>query len=96
MVQRSKGMRSKTRHVLKVKSRERGRVNINHLLAEYEGGEKVIIKPNPRLLNTIPHRRTFGKVGEVVKMRGKSVEVKLKVGKILKTLILSPAHIRKI
>ena len=97
MVKASQGPRHRTRKVLRKRVREKGAVPpLSMVMHKYEVGDKVYIKPNPAIHNTLPHRRYIGKVGVVKGSRGRAYIVEVNLGKKQKELILYPEHLRPV
>jgi len=92
---KSKGPRRKSRSVLTKRARERGKLGLSRLLAEYEVGEKVIINIDPGIHRGMPHKRFQGKVGTVVEKRGKAYILDIPQRKTSKFVIAGPEHLRK-
>lgn len=95
MVKRSKGIRSKSRHILRKKPRHRGFTTITRSLQQFNEGEKVNIVIDPSIHQGMPHIRFQGHTGTVVGKQGNSYRVQLTSGKKLKTLVVRPEHIRR-
>ena len=93
MGRKAKGYRRKTRYLLKRKPRERGKTGLSKVLREYESSEKVVIKLDPSVHKGMPHRRFHGKIGVVVKKRGRSYVVNVSQGNALKEIIVRPEHL---
>lgn len=93
MVKRSRGFRSKTRHLLKGR---RKRTTITERLKEFNVGQKIAIKINPSIHKGTPHPRYYGKIGEIKEKRGKSYLIKIKDKNKVKTLISRPEHMKVI
>ena len=96
MVKRSKGIRSKSRHVLRKKPRERGIHSITRALQEFVEGESVSVVIDPAVHKGMPHHRFHGWTGKVEGKQGESYLVGINVGKKHKTLIVRPEHLRKV
>ena len=94
MVKRSVGPRSKTRHKLSKKARQRGMPPPSHALRDFAPGTKVDVVINPSIHGGMPHSRFQGLTGTVLEKRGDAFVVDLPVGNKHKTLIARPAHIR--
>ena len=95
MVKASQGPRHRTRKVLRKRIRERGSVPpLSLIMHKYDVGDKVYVKPNPAIHNTLPHRRYVGKVGAVIGMRGRAYIVRIRLGRKEKKLIIYPEHLR--
>ena len=95
MVKRSKGIRSKSRHILRKKPRHRGFSTITRSLQQFNEGEKVNIVIDPSIHHGMPHIRFHGHTGTVMGKQGNSYRVQLTSGKKLKTLVVRPEHIRR-
>ena len=91
-MRRSKGFRSKTRNKLKT----RRRVKITDLLKEYAIGDRVAIVLNPSVQDGMPHPRFHGKVGRVIRKRGRAYVVEFKDGNKRKEAIALPVHLKKV
>jgi large subunit ribosomal protein L21e len=96
MVRRSKGLRSKSRHILRKKPRDRGVIPITRALQEYENGESVNIVIDPSIHKGMPHIRFHGKNGIIEGKQGESYKVGINDGNKPKTLIIKPEHLRKV
>jgi len=95
VVKASRGPRNRTRKVLKKKVREKGAVPpLSVVMHEYKVGDKVYIKPNPAIHDTLPHRRFIGKVGTVIGKRGRAYIVEVFLGNKRKELIIYPEHLK--
>ncbi|KAA0002524.1 MAG: 50S ribosomal protein L21e [Thermoplasmata archaeon] len=96
MARRSRGIRSKTRQVLRKKPREKGMSPITRALQEFEKGEKVSIVIDPSVQKGMPHRRFQGKTGDIEDKRGDAYVVRVKVGNAMKSVIVRPEHLKKV
>ena len=96
MVKRSKGIRSKSRNILKKKPRDRGLNSIKRALQEFEEGESVNIVIDPSIHKGMPHIRFHGYTGKVEGKQGESYLVGINDGKKHKTLIIKPDHLRRV
>jgi large subunit ribosomal protein L21e len=92
---KSKGPRRKSRSVLTKRVREKGKVGLSRLLAEYEVGDKVVINIDSGVHKGMPHKRFQGKVGTVVERRGKAYVLDIPQRKTSKLVIAGPEHVRK-
>jgi large subunit ribosomal protein L21e len=95
MVKRSKGIRSRSRNIMKKSPRDRGMAPITHSFTEYKEGEKASIVIDPSVHGGQPHIRFQGLTGEVVGRQGRAFVLEVKVGKMRKRLIVNPEHLRK-
>jgi large subunit ribosomal protein L21e len=96
MVKRSKGIRSKSRHVLRKKPRNRGLSPITRALQRFEIGERVSVNIDPSVHKGMPHPRFHGYTGKIEGMQGDAYLVGIKVGKKYKTLIVRSEHLGRI
>jgi len=95
MVRAPRGLRHRTRRLLKKNIRERGSIPpLSLMLVEYKEGDVVHIKINPSIHSGMPHRRYHGRSGVVVGKRGKAYIVKVKAGDKEKVLFVRPEHLR--
>ena len=95
MVKRSKGLRSKSRHILRRKPRDRGFSSLTRSLQQFDDGEKVNIVIDPSVHRGMPHVRFQGYTGTVLGKQGNSYRLQIRVGKKIKTLVVRPEHIRR-
>ena len=91
----SRGPRRKSRSVLTKRVREKGKLGLSRLLAEYEVGDKVIINIDPGIHKGMPHKRFQGKVGTVVEKRGRAYVLDLPQRKTSKYVVAGPEHIKR-
>lgn len=94
MAKRSKGLRSKSRQILRKSPRNRGRPPITHTLREFPEGSRVAIKINSSILKGMPHIRFQGHTGVVEGRRGEGVIVNLFSGNKAKQLVVRPEHLK--
>jgi large subunit ribosomal protein L21e len=92
---KSKGPRRKSRSVLTKHVREKGKIGLSRLLAEYEIGDKVVINIDSGVHKGMPHKRFQGKVGTVVEKRGKAYVLDIPQRKTSKLVIAGPEHVRR-
>lgn len=89
-----KGPRAKSRKPLTKKVREKGTPNINKILTEFEVGQKVHVKPDSSMTSGLPHRRFFGKTGQIKRKQGNCYVVELKDMAKNKEVIIHPVHLK--
>lgn len=94
MVVRSKGFRSKTRHKLQKRHREKGRPPVTHSLRKFEENAKVAIVINPSIHKGMPHPRFQGLTGVVKERRGDAYLIEVRTGGLYKIVIARPEHLR--
>lgn len=96
MVKRSRGIRSKSRQVLRKKPRARGFSSITRALQQFEEGETVSVVIDPGFHKGMPHPRFQGYTGKVEGKQGDAYLVGIDVGKKHKTLIVKSEHLRRV
>ncbi len=96
MVKRSKGIRSKSRKILRKKPRERGIHSITRALQHFEEGESVNIVIDSSIHKGMPHIRFQGCTGKVEGKQGESYLVGINDGKKHKVLIIRSEHLRRV
>jgi large subunit ribosomal protein L21e len=96
MVKRSKGIRSKSRHILRKKPRTRGLTSITRALQQFEKGDIVNVVIDPAEHSGMPHVRFQGYTGRIEGMQGNSYLVGIRVGNKHKTLIVKPEHLGRV
>ncbi len=95
MVKASRGLRRKTRKILRRKPRDRGLTPITHEFQKFEIGEKVSVVINPSIHKGMPHSRFQGKTGVVMGQQGASWVVSVHDGNKEKTLVARPEHLKR-
>jgi len=96
MVKRSKGLRSKSRKILRKKPRDRGINSITRALQQFKEGDSVNIVIDPAVHKGMPHIRFQGCTGKVEGKQGSSYLVGINDGKKHKTLIIRSEHLRRV
>ncbi len=94
-MERSRGSRSKTRHKLSKKVREKGVLRLSNILQKFSLGDKAYIILDPSVQKGQPHPRFHGKIGTVVEKRGHSYVLEIMDGNARKRLISSPVHLQR-
>jgi large subunit ribosomal protein L21e len=95
MVRAPRGLRHRTRKLLRKNIRERGAVpSLSLLMIEYNPGEKAIIDINPSVHKGMPHRRYQGRTVEIVGKRGRAYVAVLYEGSVKKTFFVRPEHLK--
>jgi large subunit ribosomal protein L21e len=93
-MKRSKGLRVRTRSILRRRKKERSRLNISRVIHQYEEGDRVAIVLDGGQQMGMPHRRFNGRTGFINKRQGKAWVVSVKDGNMQKTVIARPEHLR--
>ena len=96
MVKRSKGIRSKSRQILRKKPKDRGLNSIKRALQEFEEGDSVNIVIDPSVHRGMPHIRFHGHTGKIEGKQGASYLVGINDGNKHKTLVIKPDHLRRV
>jgi large subunit ribosomal protein L21e len=96
MVKRSKGIRSKSRKLLRKKPRERGIHSITRALQKFEEGQSVNIVIDSSVHQGMPHIRFHGHTGKIEGKQGDAYLVGINDGKKHKTLIIRSEHLRRV
>ena len=93
-MRRSHGTRNRTRHKLRVRPRDRGKVTITSTMRTFAVGSRAQVIMDPRLHKGMPHRRFQGLTAMVTGTQGEAVVVEVHSGNKLKTLVVRPEHLR--
>ncbi len=96
MVQRSRGPRSKSRHILKKSPRERGNPRLTRVLRQFPEGTRVAIKVDASSQKGMPHIRFQGHTGKVTRRQGDAHVVELKIGNKVKSVIARAEHLKPV
>jgi len=96
LVKRSKGIRSKSRKILRKKPRERGIHSITRALQHFEEGDSVNIVIDSSVHKGMPHIRFQGYTGKIEGKQGESYLVGINDGKKHKVLIIRSEHLRRV
>ena len=91
----SKGIRKRTRNILRKKPRQRGMPPVTHSFAKYEVGEKAAVVIDPSVHRGQPHVRLQGHTGTVVGMEGKAYVLHLNIGNHGKDIIVGSEHLKR-
>ena len=96
MVKRSKGLRSKSRQILRKRPRDRGTNSITKALQQFEKGDSVNIVIDSAIHKGMPHIRFHGYTGKVEGKQGSSYLVGINDGNKHKTLVIRSEHLRRV
>jgi large subunit ribosomal protein L21e len=96
LVKRSKGIRSKSRQILRKRPRDKGISSITRALQQFEEGESVNIVINSSIHKGMPHIRYHGYTGKIEGKQGEAYLVGINDGKKHKTLIIRSDHLRRV
>lgn len=90
---RSKGLRSKTRHLLLKDPRKRGVLPPNRVLQQFAVGQTVAIKLEPSQHGGMTHKRFQGLTGTVAGKQGVAFVIDVLHGNMPKTLVVRAEHL---
>lgn len=90
------GNRRKTRHIFQSSVREKGKLSIRRYLQDLEEGAQVVLKAQPSIQGGLYFRRFHGKHGIITGKQGGCYLVQVKDHAATKTLIVHPAHLKKV
>lgn len=96
MAVRSKGIRSKSRQILRKSPRDRGMPPISHSVRTFEEGSKVAVKINSAIAKGQPHIRFQGTTGTVIGRQGNAVVIAIYAGNKPKELVVRPEHLKRV
>ncbi len=91
----SKGPRKGTRSLFRVTPRERGKVRITRVIAQFDIGSKAAIEIDSRVRGGQPHNTFNGKTGLIIGKQGRAYLVSIRIGGKMKTVVAAPAHLRR-
>lgn len=92
---KSNGPRQGTRNKLKNEPREGGTSPPQRAVQEFDDGEAVHLKIDPSVPDGRFHPRFDGRTGTVVGEQGSAYKVEITDGGTTKTLIVTPAHLKR-
>ena len=95
MVKSSKGIRRRTRSVLRKRPRDRGLPPVTRSFAQYDVGDKAAVVIEPSVHGGQPHTRFQGETGTIIGKQGKSYILQIKSGNKEKQLIMRPEHLKR-
>jgi large subunit ribosomal protein L21e len=96
LVEKSKGLRNKSRKLLSKKPRQRGIHSITRALQTFNVGDSVNIVIDPSIHKGMPCIRYQGNTGKIERKQGNSYLVGIYDGKKHKALICRPEHLRRV
>ena len=96
MAVRSKGIRSKSRQILRKSPRARGVPPVTHAMRNFEDGTKVAIKIDSAIHKGMPHIRFQGLTGTVVGRQGNAFIIHIMAGNKAKELVVRAEHLKPV
>ena len=91
----SKGIRKRTRNILRKSPRQRGLPPVTHSFVKYEVGEKAAVVIDPSVHRGQPHVRFQGHTGTIKGMQGKAYVLHVNIGKHGKDILIRPEHLKR-
>jgi len=95
MVKASKGLRRRSRGIMRKSPRSRGFPPAGSMVRSFEEGERVSIKIEPSQLSGAPHLRFQGRTGVVVGRQGRMYLVSIMDGGKEKIILSGAVHLLK-
>jgi large subunit ribosomal protein L21e len=96
MAKRMGGNRRKTRSLLKKSKKNKGKISLRKYFQSFKQGDKVQLVMEPAVHEGMFYPCYYGKVGTVMKMRGRCYEVEIYDGSVSKIIITHPIHLKRI
>ena len=96
MVTRTGSSRKKSKRIMRISKKDKGKLNLARHLQKLKTGDNVILKASPNHHKGQYFIRFHGKTGKVLKERGNSYEIELTDKGKRKIIIASPAHLLKV
>ena len=97
MVKRVGSIRRKTRRLLAVQKKDKGKLSLTRFLQKLNDGDKVVLKAAPSVQDGQSYYRRFhGKTGTVIGRKGKCYEVRIKDKDKIKSILVKPVHLMKL
>ena len=96
MVQKLGGFRRKTRYKLSKPRRARGKISLTNYFQSFAEGDRVVLAADSAVQKGMYYPRFHGRVAVVKKKVGRCYQLALKDGKLEKSLIVHPVHLKKV
>src|SRR5436190_21211706 len=94
-MKRSKGIRNRTRTLLRRNPRDRGKNPLGRILTSYAPGQMVKISINPSIKKGMPNRRYNGRVGMISEKRGRAYVIQVTAGKVQRLIFVRRENIQQ-
>jgi large subunit ribosomal protein L21e len=95
MAMRIGSNRRKTRQLYAVRADQKGKISIRKYFQRFAEGDSVHIGVDAAVHRALPFRRFVGRSGTIVGMQGDVYCVRITDGGKSKTLLIHPAHLRR-
>ena len=96
MVSRTGSSRKKSKLIMRVAKRDKGKLSLSRHLQNIKAGDRVVFKATPSSHKGQYFIRFHGKTGQVLRQRGGAYEVELADRGKKKIIIVKPAHLVKV
>ena len=90
------GIRKKSRNKFSKHQRQRGKIGVTKYFSEFKPGEKVMLKAEPSVHEGLYFSRFHGMSGTLKTKRGCCYEILINDQGKHKTVIVHPAHIKRL
>jgi large subunit ribosomal protein L21e len=88
--------RRKTKHLLTIPKKMKGKLAVSGFMKKFDIGKMVKLSIKPSIVKGMYFRRFHGRVGKVIGIQGKAYKVHIKDGNKDKTLIIGPIHLENV
>jgi large subunit ribosomal protein L21e len=95
-MKRSHGIRCNSRHKLRIRPRDKGKVSVTKTMAAFATGERVTVILEPRIHKGMPHQAFQGMTGLIQGKQGNAYILIIHDGKKEKKLIVRPEHLVRV
>ncbi len=95
MVKASKGLRRRSRNILRKSPRSRGIPPVARIIRKFEEGDSVSIKVEPSIKDGAPHIRFQGRTGKIIGIQGRAYKILIYDGGKEKIILSDAVHLTK-
>ena len=95
MVKASKGLRRRSRNILRKSPRHRGIPPADRIIRKFEEGDSVSIRVEPSIRDGAPHIRFQGRTGRIIGKQGKAYKILIHDGGKEKIILSDAVHLTK-
>ncbi len=95
-MKRSHGLRCNSRHKMRVRPRDKGKIPVTKTMADFPIGDRVTIIIEPRIHKGMPHQAFQGRTGLIQGKQGNAFILIIHDGKKEKKLIVRPEHLVRV
>ena len=76
--------------------KEKGFPQITSILKRFEVGDRAAIKIDPSIHSGMPFHNFHGLTGVIVGKQGRCYLLEIKVGSVIKKIVVAPVHLKRI